>query len=227
MIMPLPTKASQVRAVRIGNLLAGLRYAACGGAPPPLDYVADTGGVDYPSLDLIRERGLGIIYDAPKYYGLTSDPSDPKLDLKCQAEAKEALKAGQKPKDAVTGFSELVNRVAPSWDDIGYSVENEPAAVALKAPMAECLRRGSGLTVEDDNPYVSFLQAVDASYLRRQNPVPVGTVQRWSVLYADCGAAYWSYVGTRLTAERPGVVERNREVLQSFAVNLVKAGYTP
>ncbi|MCX6395986.1 MAG: hypothetical protein NTV23_05830 [Propionibacteriales bacterium] len=215
----------------MSNFLSSLSFVVCGGAPVPLDYLADTGGIGFPSLELIRERGLGIIYDAPEYYHLKTDPYEPQLDPRCAADrmrkAKQSVRQHKRPPDTVPGFSVVVNRVALPWQELGYTVENEPASVALRAPMAECLRRGSGLPVVDDKPYVSFLMAVDKSWLRRQNPVSVATVQRWSVLYADCAADYWNHVGERLAAERPGAIERNREVLQTFATNLSSAGYTP
>ena len=226
-IMPLPGEASQARGNRVLNFHQGLMMRRCGATPPPLDYINDTGGSDYPSLEWIRERGLGIIYDPVSYYGLDANPYDQPQNPECNGTAPDGSLRKEKVVEDVPGDQKFVTALAPTWDEMERTVENEPASLALKAPLATCLRAGSGLTVDPDMPYVSWLLEVDKSVIRKKDPVSKDTAMRWSVLYADCAAAYFDHVRERLTEERPALIERNREAIETYAAAIVELGYTP
>ena len=225
-IMALPGEASQSRLNRVTNFANGVWMRWCGAKPPPLDYVRDTAGSEYPSLEWIRERGLGPVYDPVAYYGLASDPYRQPMKPECTDESDAARRKVQ-DQATIPGWDKFVTTIAPSWDEMERTVENEPASVALKAPLATCLRSGSGLAVDPSNPYVTWLLEVNKAYMRQKDPVSKDTVMRWSVLYADCAAAYFDHVRERLTEERPALIERNREAIETFAASLVKLGYAP
>ena len=225
-IMAVPGEASQSRANRITNFANGVSMRWCGATPPPLDYVRQTGGLEYPSLEWIRERGLSPIYDPVAFYGLASDPYEQPEKPRCTDTSDAAMRKAHE-EGTIPGRNKFVMTIAPSWDEMERTVENEPASVALKAPLANCLRSGSGLEVDPTDPYISWLLEVNKAYIRKKDPVSKDTMMKWSVLYADCATAYFDHVRERLTEERPALIERNREAIETFAATLVRLGYTP
>jgi len=246
---PLPGSASQSRVRRVNNFTNNMGYKACGAKPAPLDYVEDTGGDEYPDLELIRIRGLGPIYDSLKYYHL-KQPYGSNQSPKCVAVVNACKAAGaatnQGRKNATAlmvacrarmkriqsfGASPVLQdalNAGVTWQDhTMLTVANTEAVLTAAKPAARCLRRGSGLHVTDDDPDNSFLGSVDVAYFRVGSTVTRKTMWKWSRLYADCAATYFAVVKRELLKQRPAMVERYREQLEALAAALVKAGYVP
>ncbi len=248
--LPLPSTDSQERARRIQNFTKNLGSAECGEAPVPLDYVDDTAGIQFADLELIRERGLGSIYDPEKYYDRPApDGSNGSAaSLRCQAAqqicqaavedaespAARECRAAEKRARPVTSsaaYAELYDgavNVAITWqDETILTVANTEAVLREAKPMAQCLRTGSGLEVTDTDPSTSFLGATDVAYFSVGSTVTKETMWDWSRLYADCAAPYFEVFERELEKVRPALIERHREALEAFAGRLVELGYVP
>ncbi|WP_460829089.1 hypothetical protein [Nocardioides hungaricus] len=196
------------RAMRVSNFTADFVTIACGGTPPPLDRTSDRIEQSrFPDLELIRRRG----FVEPAVY--------PKGERRnCGGNSKGNLLDKVPSEQKWTGLSF-------AWEDVVATVEQDERVVALKVPMARCLREGSGLEVSDEEPAPSFLGAVNTAYFG--GPMTEKGLKRMAVLYADCGADYFGLTQKLLEAQRPAWIERNREVLVQFAKEIVAIGYVP
>lgn len=220
--LPLPDAQSQARAQRVINFANWAQQASCGAKPLPPDFVTDSSGIGFPNLKLIREGGLGAIFGQSAKYA-TLDVDDYAPDKDC---LEQMVEEGAAP--AVLNYEEIVEKIALPWqDDYSLKAMNDPSVAPLRLKMAKCLREGSGLEVSDEDPDTSFKRGADVAFFRLENPISKAQLMEWSIMYADCAEPYFRQLQTVLEAERPALIERNREVIDQFAARLVELGYVP
>ena len=87
--------------------------------------------------------------------------------------------------------------------------------------MAQCLRDRTGLIFDELD---RFLLAVDNADIEGATDQEM---QGFAVDYADCGKPYFEMFASELQDERKVFIERNREVMTRFAVEIADAGYVP
>jgi DNA-directed RNA polymerase specialized sigma24 family protein len=170
---------------------------------PPIDSTAERFSQDTtPDLELIRERGFVEDY----------------VNMFAGAEGScDAGSPGNLVDQAPTFQAWYELRSA--WVRVERAVLADEQVTALKQPLAQCLERRSGLTISARNPATSYLSAVDGA---ESDNMP-----RLASIYADCGREYFAMVQTLMLAERPLLVEKHREVLETFAHEVVALGYGP
>lgn len=200
-----PVPGAGVRhGMRVHAFLQGIGLKECGVEPRPVDSTADRVSQDlYPDLALIRKRGLAEFDEDPRDH----------LSPDCVELAP----------DSITSWAAWF-RLGAEWQDLAYRVREQSEDVrAQRQPMAECLRRRTGLPVPDLEP-TSFLAEVndaDASGITEHQYL------QFSRAYADCGQRYFSSIRVELEKERPVFVDRNLAILQRLADEIVAAGYLP
>ncbi|HEX2894591.1 MAG TPA: hypothetical protein VHO29_11380 [Marmoricola sp.] len=199
---------SQLRAIRVSNFTQDLLFKACGGVGPPLDSTADRFMQQlFPDLELIRERGI-------------VEPDSP------------AVRPGTKPGcDIVSsGLSrrlpsrENVMDLIQPWLDVVTTTLQDPTLLALKKPMWVCMTSQSSLDVGQDVPG-DFLKATNIAL--SQLGATSTEVKALSRIYADCSDPYFTRLRRLLLPRRPAEIERNRELLERYASELVGLGYLP
>jgi hypothetical protein len=195
----------QLRAIRLGNYTQDLMFKACGGEGPPLDSTANRFmQQEFPDLELIRERGL-TEDDAPQGEAGGKD---------CDMISSGVLKR-------LPAFRD-VNDLTEPWLDIANTAMQDSSLIALKDPMWKCMTNRSSLEIGKNVP-VDFLQAANFA-LSGDGKVDLMDL---SVIYADCSAPYFDRLKQLLLKKRPSMVERNRELIERYASELVATGYVP
>lgn len=196
----------QLRTIRVSNFTRALMFKGCGGEGPPLDSTADRFMQQlFPDLDLIRERGL--VESQPT---VDADPPAANCD------------AGSSGLDRKLPSREAAFNLIQPWLDLVETALQDPTLTSLKEPMWECMTEKSGLEVGQDVP-ADFLKAVNLA-LSASGPTDLTVL---SEIYADCSGAYFDRLRGMLLDQRPAMVERNRELLERYATELVAAGYVP
>ena len=174
----------------------------------------------FPDLELIRTKGLVEIDPRADREG--NIPPPPGFRQGCDARSKGNLF------ERVPSRLPAMNLREP-WRDVVATVEQDPSVVALKAPFAQCLRngtKGTGMVISSEDPAPTFLTQSDLAWVRgkltkRENERLIPR------LYVKCGTAYFARTQALLEAQRPAMIERNRELLERFARELVAIGYVP
>lgn len=195
-----------LRAMRIQEFDRNLGIVKCGGKSGPINGTSDR--IDqarYPDLTLIRDRGF------VEQAGVKSDDS-----------RVAGLDKGCNLFPPLPSFQAWFVLDQP-WRDVVDGVENGAAVETLKEPMATCLVDRTGLKVDPDDP-TSFLRAVN---LASATDASDAELKAYATAYADCGEPYFAKVRSLLLEKRPAFVERNRELIEKFASELVAAGYAP
>jgi len=199
---PLPGPA-QRRNIRVQTFLRGWGIERCGGTAAPIDSTADRFEQDVlPDLELIRERGF-------------TEPvqeSTRGVDEDCQI--------GDLLQAAAPAWGEWRELVGP-WLDLVDETLGDEGLVALRAPMAECLRQATGLAIDDADPVGSLFDAADDRDATDQEQ------RQTAAAFADCGADYFGRLEGLLRDERPAYVEQHRDLLEDFAHQIAAMGYAP
>jgi hypothetical protein len=202
---PLPGP-SELRTIRVTLASIGLPNAACGG-----ENVRD---VDDTSLRFDQARYADLELIATK--GLTE------REMPQPARASPSCRTKKLP-----SFGQWSALAAP-WQDATLTAANAPSVVATHARNAECLRRASGLKVDDGDPTASYLNAVDYLLSGLSSSVLSARYQRkFSRVYARCTRSYFAALAAQLTPVKRRLVERNRELLERYAAELAALGYVP
>jgi len=202
---PLPGP-SELRTMRVTLASIGLPNAACGG-----ENVRDLNNTSfrfdqarYADLDLIAAKGL----------------TEPEMPQPARASPSCRMKK-------LPSFGQWSELAAP-WQDATLTAANAPSVVATHARTAECLRRASGLKVDDGDPMLSYLNAVDYVLSGLSSAVLSAQDQRkFSLVYARCTRGYFAELAAQLRPMKRRLVERNRELLERFAAQLAALGYVP
>jgi hypothetical protein len=196
----------QLRNIRVQTFLHGWGLERCGGRAAPLDSTADRFEQDVlPNLELIRVRGF-------------TEPSQESfrgVDDDCQI--------GDELQAAAPAWAEWRELTGP-WLAVVDEALGDERLVALKAPMADCLRAATGLEIDDRDPVDSLLGAVDHAGARGAKDQEQ---QQRAVAFADCGETYFGTLESLLLAQRPTLVAQHRQLLEDFAHQLADLGYTP
>ncbi|MDR1432433.1 MAG: hypothetical protein LBI99_09985 [Propionibacteriaceae bacterium] len=202
---------SMIRAMRVLRAGASIRAVDCGGEPfENLDYTGDRfDQAVFPYLKLIADKGL--------------------------------VEHGEKPKGVRNGSGdECLLRSLPSfedwmkldfaWEDIVREEYHSNDLAQVLKRQAICLREKSGLKVDDDEPAARYMNSVDfaASSLDTDDHKEVEAfIDRHSDIYVECTSEYETVFRERLLELRPAFIEKNRELLTKFALELSDAGYVP
>ena len=193
----------QLRNIRVQTFLRSWGVQQCGGQGAPLDSTADRFEQDlFPSLDLIREKGF------------TEEPAE------SFAGSREDCQIGDEIQTQAPAFEDWRELTSP-WHELADTVLRDESLVALKQPMAQCLRQTTGLEVDDEDPAGSFLGAMDGSSRTLQ------ALRQRAAAYADCGASYFGRLEQLLLDARPAMVDEHRELLEDFARQITALGYRP
>jgi hypothetical protein len=199
---------NQRRVIRLSNFTQDLIFASCGGVGPPLDNTADRFMQQlFPDLELIQERGL-VEPESPVVHAGTK----PGCDIVSSGVSKQ-----------LPSREDVMDLIQP-WLDIVMTTTEDPALLALKRPMWECMTSRSSLDVGQDVP-IDFLKAVNVALAR--DGAETTEMKTLSGIYADCGDAYFKRLRELLLPKRPAEFERNRELLQRYASELMALGYLP
>lgn len=192
------------RGMRVQTFAISIGVQECGGDPIQLDSTEDRPAQNlYPDLELIRERGFAE--NGPSYRD--------DLDADCAEIAPDSLTSWDAWRSLET-----------AWDDAALTAQEEsPALDNQKASMAKCLRDETGLAVDDEDP-TKFLLAVDNADI---DGATDQDMMGFAAAYAQCGQPYFDTFASELEDERKDLVERNRETLTRFAVEISDAGYVP
>ncbi|UUZ59072.1 hypothetical protein [Nocardioides sp. B-3] len=193
----------QRRSIRINTFIRSWMAQQCGGRGAPIDDTSERFSQDTtPDLELIRERGFTEDY-VNMFAGARRD---------CDAASPGNL-IDQAP--TFQAWSELRS----PWAEVERTVTADNRVAALRGPLAGCLEQRSGLTVSVRNPASSYLSGVDGAADADR--------QRLATIYADCGKDYFAMVETLMLEQRSEMVNRHRDILERFAVEVVSLGYTP
>lgn len=215
-----PAPGRSVRQLmRVSNFVGDFIATACGSTERlPADRTWERyEQEEFPDLELIRAKGFSETSPIENRQG-----PPPGYRPGCDARSEGNLF------DRLPSHQPWLKLRAP-WDDVVATVEQEASVATLKAPFAQCLRRGSrgtGIVVSSEEPARSFLPQLGKAQAR-------GTLtndeveHRMATLYATCGRAYFARTQALLEAERPAMIERHRELLEKFARELVAIGYVP
>lgn len=196
------------RGMRVREFIRQKGIQECGGKPGPVDSTANRYGQDsYPDLELIRERGF----------------SEPEA---ARQEDEQLERLGSSCKNLypdIPGFDQWWGPLQGAWEETVRAALQDSSLNPLKPPMAKCLTEKSGLAADPADPAVSFLRSVNLA-MSAPGKAPEKV---FAAAYADCGKPYFDRVRELLLERRPAMVERNREVIETFAKGLVAAGYVP
>jgi hypothetical protein len=195
-----------LRAMRVQEFDRNRGIVECGGTSASIDGTSNR--IDqgrFPFLELIRERG----FTEQK----AAEADDRRL---------ESLEHDCDLDPDLPSFRAWYVLDQP-WRDVVDGVEHGRAVESLKAPMAQCLRERTGVEVDPGDP-TTFLRAVNLAMATDATP---SQLKRYAVAYSDCGQPYFDKVRTLLLKKRAAFVERNRELSEKFAHELVAAGYVP
>lgn len=192
------------RGMRVQMFVVSIGVKECGGDPPPLDSTEDRPAQNlYPDLELIRERGFAE--NLPSYReGLGAD---------CPDLAPDNLESWE-------AWRELTFL----WDDVSLTVQGESEALdAEEDVLAQCLQDRTGLNFDEADP-TTFLLAVDNAHV---DGATDQEMKSFAAAYAECGKPYFSAFAAELQDDRKKLIERNRELLTRFALEIADAGYVP
>jgi hypothetical protein len=196
----------QLRNIRVHTFVRGWGLEQCGGQAAPLGDTAGRFAQNVtPSLSLIRERGF-------------TEPEQEKFDG-----YDEDCQPGEELQARAPAFEDW-STLAVSWQVVIETALRDRTLLALKAPMAQCLRAATGLEIDDRDPAGSLLGAVDGAGTRGASDQERQTEQ--AAAYADCGANYFGRLEELLLLERPAYVEQHRELLEEFAEQIAALGYS-
>lgn len=206
-----------LRNMRVSNFIEDWMAASCGITKHfPIDRTWDRPDqTQFPDLDLITEKG----FTEPDPMSSRNTPL-PGFRKGCNPRTYLLKK--------MPSYQTWMNLNSP-WQDVVTTVHQERSVVALKAPFAQCLRngtRGLGIVVSSVDPAGTFLPELDKAIaadkvtLRNAN-------HRIARLFVKCGRAYFDRTQKLLEAKRPAMIERNRELLERAASQLVAMGYVP
>ena len=196
--------------VREFNRQAGIRK--CGGKPTrSLDTIFERWDQDlFPDMNLIREHGFG---------GGDSVDDDEKILETLPADCSNLF-------PLIPDFDKWF-ALQGAWHDVVLTKLQDPTMVSLRKPMATCLTDQTGLKVTADDPAKTYLKAVTERWLKLSKADWEAQEQGYADAFVDCGREYYDTLTKLLLPERDKMVEQNREVLTSFAIHLVEAGYVP
>lgn len=210
------------RKMRVQNFVTDFVSIACGSTERlSIDRTAERYSQgEFPDLELIRSKGLAE--KDPRADREGNIPPPPGFRPGCDARSKGNLF------ERMPSQQDWMNLQVP-WDDVVATVEQDPSVVALRAPLAKCLRngtKGTGIVISSEDPAQTFLTQSDKAYVAdritardRERLIPQ--------LYARCGEKYFGRTQELLEAERPAMIERHRELLEQAARELVVIGYVP
>jgi hypothetical protein len=183
----------------------GLPNVACGG-----ENFADVAATDmridqahYADLELIAEKGLT---EAPQ-------PKPKMVD--------EACRTAKSPSERAWRALDV------PWAEVTRTATQSSSVVATHASTTACLRRQTGLTVDESDPAGSYLSNVDGALAKARTTDFTEARRRFSVAFATCAKDYFAAMAAELLAARPALVERNRELLERYAAELAALGYVP
>jgi hypothetical protein len=112
-----------------------------------------------------------------------------------------------------------------AWAEVTRTATQSAPVVATHARTAACLRRQTGLTVDESDPVGSYLDSVDGTLTKAADFTTAR--RRFSTVFATCAKDYFAALRAQLLAARPDLVERNRELLERYAGELAALGYVP
>lgn len=190
------------RSMRVESFLTSIGVVECGGEPIPIDFTGDRPDQSlYPDLELIRERGFAET--GPSYRDT--------LSVDCAEIAPDSIQSW-------TPWRNLLFE----WSDATLEVQEKSKALEAEGEvMARCLRDRTGLAFDELG---TFLLAVDNAHIEGASD---SEMLGLAAAYADCGKPYFETLANELKAERKAQVERNRETLTRFAIEIADAGYVP
>ncbi|MCW2839166.1 MAG: hypothetical protein JWR55_649 [Aeromicrobium sp.] len=196
-----------LRAMRVREFGRQKAIAECGGEPVSID--GTSGRFDqsrFADLELIRQKGFSEQKEVER-----EDRQLEAMDPGCD--------------DLAPNFPSFAEWIIlqGSWMDVVRTVEQDPGLLALKAPMAKCLTKRTGLDVDASNP-TRFLSAVNIANVKGATE---NEMMDLAAAYADCGAPYFAKLHDLLLDERPAMIERHREVIDRYTAEIVDAGYVP
>ncbi|WP_157073404.1 hypothetical protein [Kribbia dieselivorans] len=206
-VFAMPGKTA-IRTIRVQWVSRGIANEACGGRNTGTDPNITWARYDqsrYASLELIADKGL-----------TEEEPWD----------------------NGKVGLGKCVNKVLPSFFK-WYNLQGDPwvgevdaaaQAASVKATHAgtrKCLAGKSGLEVDVTDPTSTYLSNVDYALSRTPARKMKAEQKRFSDIYVQCTGNYFAALEKELTPRRERLTERNRELLQRFAVELSAAGYVP
>jgi hypothetical protein len=193
-----------LRGMRVQTFLMSIGVGECGGEPIPIDSTQDRPAQNlYPDLELIRERGF--VEQGPSYRDALSDD--------CEELAPDSIESWGAWRDLTF-----------QWEDEALTVQEEaPTLEEEKTSMTDCLVERTGLNVDEEDP-TTFLRAVDDADV---NGATDQQMKDFAIAYADCGQTYFDAFAAELQGRRKDLIERNRETLARFAVEIADAGYVP
>ncbi|GAA3647251.1 hypothetical protein GCM10022237_03470 [Nocardioides ginsengisoli] len=210
------------RMMRVSTFIGDFIVIACGATErPSIDRTVERAEQDvFPDLELIRTKGLV--------------EKDPRVDREGNPLPLPGLRQGCDARSKGNLFERVPSRIdamhlREPWDDVVATVEQDPSVVALKAPFAQCLRKGTkgtGVVVSNEDPAPTFLTQTDLAYARHKISTR-DRERRIPRLYVKCGRRYFARTQALLEARRPAMIERHRELLERFARELVAIGYVP
>ena len=204
-----------LRTMRLARAVSSIQAVDCGGEPfANLDYTGDREDqMLYPDLALIQAKGLAN-ETGERPAGTRVGNDDP-----CRY---KSLPSWPKVSDLTLGY----------WNDLTREVLNRGPVQAELTSAGRCLEDATGwnLVHRDVSKLEYFFVEVDKAVLEAGDVSDVRaheTTMKYSTIFATCAADYATAMQSGLEAERPGAIERNRELLTSLARELAKAGYVP
>lgn len=195
--------ASVRRGMRVQMFAMSMAVQECGGQPVPLTSTEDRPAQNlYPDLDLIRDRGFAE--NGPSYRD--SLPPD------CTELAPDGLPSWGAWRDVMV-----------EWENEALTAQSDPSVAGVRDQMSQCLSERTGLEFSREDP-TSFLLAVDYADI---DGATDRQMKGFASAYADCGKPYFDTIAALLKSTRDDYIERHREALAEFAVQIADSGYVP
>ena len=220
-VFPAPGPSMR-RMMRVQNFISDFIVVTCGSTERlSIDRTVERYEQSvFPDLELIRAKGF--VEKHPREDREGNIPPPPGFRQGCGARSKGNIE------ERVPSWHTAMNLREP-WNDVVATVEQDPSVVALKGPFAQCLRngtKGTGIVISSEDPAPTFLKQTDLAYYLGKISTR-DRERRLPRLYVTCGTPYFARTQALLEAQRPAMVERNRELLERFARELVAIGYVP
>jgi hypothetical protein len=204
--------SGMLRNMRVGRWVSSIQAVDCGGKPfENLDYTNDRlDQAMYPDLSLIREKGLSESGPRPAGERVGEE-------IACRYKS-------------LPSWNKVFNLSVDYWRDRSYEALDEPTVKVKLDSAGTCLegRTGWNLTHANASKLEYFFVKVDGVDAQAANEEASRDLsRRYSTIFAECSEAYSTAMQAALEAKRPAAIERNRELLTTFAGELAQAGYVP
>jgi hypothetical protein len=224
----LPSPSAQVRAIRLGNAFVNMRIEACGHAGPKVD-LDDTGDrydqAYYADLDLVRRKGLAELPPPEESLGELQAQDVERI---VEQETASAARVQSCLAERLPSYQPLVQSLGPVWFEETLRVRGEAQVVEAAEQAARCLSSTTGFELGSKDQIAIYLSAVDYE-LSGESEIDnyLKQLKSFSEAFVDCTSEYFERMEEGLSALKPALVERNRELLESLALEFANAGYVP